>query len=95
MECIKLSFCVYSYRNDKQPKKNGEKMKTSFDITNDKKMTTEEIMDFYIEHGDKIEKFWESKRGQRYGELMTEYEEMDTDESWEDFISRQPIPKEN
>ena len=70
-------------------------MKTSFEITDKKKMTFEELMDFYIEHEDVIEKFWESRGGKRYGELMKEYEEMDTDESWEDFISRHSIPKED
>ena len=52
-------------------------MKTSFEITDKKKMTFEELMDFYIEHEDVIEKFWESRGGKRYGELMKEYEEMD------------------
>ena len=36
--------------------------------------------------------FWDTYRTIRSTELMDEYDKMDTDESWEDFISRQPIP---
>ena len=35
-----------------------------------------------------------TEKGKRYFELMNEYDEMDTNESWEDFIKRQPIPRE-
>ena len=41
-----------------------------------------------------MDKWLETKRGQRYNEIIDEYDKMDTDESWEDFISRQPIPNE-
>jgi len=63
-------------------------MKTSFEITNRKKeknIDTKELFGF-------MDKWLETKRGQRFTELMDEYDKMDTDESWEDFISRQPIP---
>ena len=63
-------------------------MKTSFEITNRKKeknIDTKELFGF-------MDKWLETKRGRRFTELMDEYDKMDTDESWEDFISRQPIP---
>ena len=66
------------------------KMKTSFEITDrkaTKDMDTEEIFGI-------MDKWLKTKRGQRYNELMNEYEKMDTDESWEDFISKQPIPED-